>query len=156
MNCELLGYIQPSTTWIILDVIGPIIIGLAVAYIAYRQWKTASDRVNLELYHKRYDVFKETLNILLKNSKQKINLEDASSYVMKMEEAKFLFERDVQSLLEEISVTLLRIADEEMSEHSPREYLAYPHPEGDSNWLMEIPSHVADPFLKYLDFRKLK
>ncbi|WP_395670195.1 hypothetical protein [Rhodoferax sp.] len=74
----------------------PVFIALFVAFIAYRQWRVAREKLRLDLYNKRFTIFEVTLNFyqqLLDG--RNISAEEMQSlhrkYIGAMIESKFLF-----------------------------------------------------------------
>ena len=50
--------LPPDATWLsIAQAVGPTIVAVIVAYVAIRQWLTARNKLKLDLFEKRYDVY---------------------------------------------------------------------------------------------------
>ena len=48
------------------NLILPAVLGLMMAYIAYRQWKTSHDTFNLAMYDRRFKVYANTIRFVAK------------------------------------------------------------------------------------------
>ena len=56
---------QTTPEWTIyLQAIGPVLIGIFIAFVAWNQWKTNNDRLRHELFEKRWDVFNFVYKLL--------------------------------------------------------------------------------------------
>lgn len=72
----------------------PLLVALFVAYIAYRQWRVARQKLRLELYNKRFAIFETTLRFyqdLLGESNSSESAALHRQFITAMIEAKFLF-----------------------------------------------------------------
>lgn len=77
----------------------PILVALFVAYIAYRQWRIAQQKLRLDLYNKRFAIFETTLHMfqeLLGGTSLTVDQFDSlhRQYITAMIEAKFLFDAE--------------------------------------------------------------
>ncbi len=152
----------------------PIIAILAV-YLAYQQYRINKrnskyqieidlKRINLELYNKRYKIFTETKNIILKLSKYaEIDSQSLSDFVFNTNEHKFLFGPEIVEYLDELfkNATTLTAKKREQSNTD-----IYPVPSlqrkkiiaeyGELlNWFTNEYENCEAMFIKYLDFRNL-
>ena len=68
----------------VIQAIGPtfvaVVVGLIAAYVAYRQWETAKNRLKLDLFEKRY----ELLNVI--NSIIRLANKDTENFLFEMSE----------------------------------------------------------------------
>jgi hypothetical protein len=81
--------------------LGQLAIACAVGYIAWRQWKTAHDKLKLDLFEKRFAIWtsvQEFLNDILHN--MDVDHPRISHFVWETNNAKFLFGSEVDEYLE--------------------------------------------------------
>lgn len=85
-----------------------VVIAAIVAYIAWQQHKTNRDKLRLDLYNKRYEVF-SSLKILLAHILQQgsIKLEQVNEFTRATREAVFLFDEDIETYLETVRIKAL-------------------------------------------------
>ena len=76
----------------------PVIAVIAV-YIAYRQHKTASDKLRLELYDRRYRIYQLTKEYVLKCYQSDDDLDVLGKFYPVINEGKFLFKKDFTDYL---------------------------------------------------------
>lgn len=72
----------------------PLLVALFVAYIAYRQWRVARQKLRLDLYNKRFAVFETTLRFyqdLLGESNSAESEPLHRQFITAMIESRFLF-----------------------------------------------------------------
>lgn len=80
-----------------------LLIAGAVAYIAWRQHKTAQEKIRLDLFQKRFETYRSLIGVIRdpgaesENSKQ---LHD--EYWERIQVAQFLFDKDVLTYLDEV------------------------------------------------------
>lgn len=77
------------------------VIAVFGAWIAYRQWRTAQNKLKLDLFEKRmavYDSVRETLGFIVTHGK--IGLGEQFKYMSGIRSAKWLFDADVAEYLE--------------------------------------------------------
>ena len=80
----------------IISALGPVIIGLAVAYIAFQQWKTARDRLKLDLYEKRLKVFTAAHEMYMEVMNRYVGLDDGTKldeFALRYRASQFLFHK---------------------------------------------------------------
>ena len=123
--------------WVqILQALGPmavaLVVGLAAAALAYGQWKTARDKLRLDLFERRMEVYlliDEFRVRALKNGA--VNHDDIGILHRAEERAKFLFGSDVSEFIEELKRHWLDLInathgmeqfDEEKSLHIAEKY----------------------------------
>jgi hypothetical protein len=92
----------------IIQALGPtivaIVVGLVAAYVAYRQWRTAQDRLRFDLFQRRFAIFEAVMTLLaetLSNSHEH-NSERVSTFMRGSKGIEFLFDAEINSYLEEI------------------------------------------------------
>jgi|SRR5580704_12466543 hypothetical protein len=80
-----------------------LIISCIGAWIAFRQAKIATAKLNLDLYEKRFDVFDAARTLVAKFLRDaNINTEDIITFNIGVAEAIFLFEPEVKNYLDEL------------------------------------------------------
>ena len=152
----------------------PIIAVLAV-YIAYQQYqinKKVSERqnflnlkkLNLDLYQKRFRIFNETKEILLKiNKEAKIDIIEIRNFNFSINESKFLFGDEIIQYLQDLQKSANKLSNLTKSSdnsslyrdgHQARKQLV------DErhvliNWFTTEYENVENRFIKYLDFKNL-
>ena len=78
----------------------PVIACIAV-YIAYQQYKTNRDKLRLDLYNKRYEVFYSLMKLLAHILQTaKVEHEQVNEFSREAKEAVFLFDKDISTYLD--------------------------------------------------------
>jgi hypothetical protein len=85
-----------------------IIIATFVAYVAYVQFKLANEKFKLDLFEKRFAIYKEVESFLQKNMPN-ITSEEALNFFYNTKAAIFLFEDDIADYLNEIFKNALEL-----------------------------------------------
>lgn len=102
----------PSGLEVLSDV-SQIVLGLAVAIIAYQQWVLAKNKAKFDLYEKRYEAFKALKTYLSSVlSSGKVNTQDIVDFRWKFDEHYFLYDEDIRGYISEIykeSFEILRL-----------------------------------------------
>ncbi|MDD5203855.1 MAG: hypothetical protein PHS17_00460 [Desulfobacterales bacterium] len=140
----------------------PVIAGVT-AYIAWQQWKTNKQKLNLERYDRRLRVYEEVrkiLSIIMRDAKA--SMDDLLRFRTAVSEADFLFGPEIPEYIDEIythGVKLGRWKDEyrDFTQQIPDGYdhkkvVSEMHRE--LNWLMEQFGPAKEKFKKYLDISK--
>jgi len=139
------------------------VIGIATTYIAYQQWKTNQNKLNLDRYEKRLQVYKEVVRYI------SVAFRDASygndelmTFRTKVSDADFLFGEEVPKYIDELhrrTVMLARWNDEYRDYSQPRPE-NYDHQKvvdemhKELNWISEQYEPAQNIFKKYLDISK--
>jgi hypothetical protein len=139
------------------------VIGIATTYIAYQQWKTNQNKLNLDRYEKRLQVYKEVVRYI------SVGVQDASygndelmTFRTKVSDADFLFGEEVPKYIDELhrrTVMLARWNDEYRDYSQPRPE-NYDHQKvvdemhKELNWISEQYEPARNIFKKYLDISK--
>jgi hypothetical protein len=89
-----------------IQVYGPVIVAVIAALIAgtiaYRQWKTAADKLRLDLFEKRWKVFKGVQQLLGKAAlRADVTSEDLREFLVATEGARWLFDPALAEFLED-------------------------------------------------------
>ena len=136
----------------------PVIAGV-VAYIAYQQHKTNRDKLRLDLYNKRYEVFHSLAALLARILQQgNVKYEQVTEFSRATKEAVFLFDEGIETYLETIRKKALDLwaAEETMK----------PLPVGKErsakvaevrelcDWFTKQFEVAIDKFNKYLQFKQ--
>jgi hypothetical protein len=148
-----------AATW--FGAFGQIAVGVAVAYIAWRQHRTATDKLRLNLFEKRFAVYhalEDLIETVIYESA------DAESFVLeycqRTSEAKFLFHEEVTSYLDEIKDKAMRLRSlkfmhSHLNERMENEF--FDEMTAIIMWFRN-PGHTkrrADLFDKYLNFKNI-
>lgn len=96
-------------------------IAIAVAWIGFQQWRTASDKVRLELFEKRFSVYQAVVDVMGQQSATaRVKLGDIFSYRTGVMQAEWLFGNEVWKYLHDDFDAMLvkhQQLDEELAEH---------------------------------------
>ncbi len=134
------------------------IIAGIVAYIAFMQFKTNRDRLRLELYKKRFSIYKG-LNTIIRSYIRDLDISIAAlkEFRAKTHEAAFLFDDDIVQYLEEVYNNALTL-----NSLNYKNKTNLPDPEGaeivkkiqeTGNWLERQLIDSKPKFSKYLKFK---
>lgn len=87
----------------IVAALGPLLIGASVVYIAWRQWRTAQDKIILDTFDKRFAVFMDVRRL----ASIYLQMEDLPPHEISLPndiiaKGRFLFGDDVNKILKEI------------------------------------------------------
>ncbi len=92
----------------IIQALTTLVLGCVAAYIAWRQWRTSNDRLVLDLFHRRFQVFQElTRTISEAFNNAEIQIGDLAKFDAATEKARFLFGNEVHVYLKQIRVKLI-------------------------------------------------
>jgi hypothetical protein len=144
-----------------------VLIAAIVAYIAYQQSLTARAKLRLDLYNKRFDVFRNCLKLThafydLK-ADEKVNEDFDKAYrdfVISFYESKFLFDKNIYDTLKKIEEDL-RNRSEYWKNKSAMDYAIRPltiHMEKDETRQANIRENLLsleDKMEKYMNFHTL-
>jgi uncharacterized protein YhaN len=92
----------------VLQALSVLVIGGIGAYIAWRQWRTAHDRLKLDLFDRRlaaYQRLKDATTPI--NASGKVTNEDADRFAQAMHDMRFLFDKETDTCVDEIYRTML-------------------------------------------------
>jgi hypothetical protein len=105
----------PLPYWVqIVQALGPTFIAVAAlaitGYFAWRQWKTARDKVRFDIFQLRYTYFIALRDFLIEILREGNAPSDKlNEYVRKMVGAEFVFEKDIVDYIEEIRVRSIKL-----------------------------------------------
>lgn len=151
------------------------LIAVITTYIAIQQYRTnklvaahqlqiATKKLNFDLYEKRFRIFQETKDFILRIAKEgKIDILEVHDFNININEAKFLFSVDIVQFLQELQKRVLNYSHltEEINNHNlfPVHSAEYAEKVREwaelSKWFTCEYEHVEDRFLAYLDFKNL-
>jgi hypothetical protein len=87
----------------IAQIITTSVVGLIAVYIAWRQWRTAHDRLILDLFERRFQVFQDlTRTVSAAVNKPHVEINDLADFDQATEKARFLFGPEVHGYLREV------------------------------------------------------
>jgi hypothetical protein len=88
-----------TATW--FAAIGQVLVGLAVVYIAWRQHRTARDKLRLDLFDKRFSIWLSLKRLLAAiNSGSMVSFDSIARFTAETSEAKWIFGPEVVEYLE--------------------------------------------------------
>jgi hypothetical protein len=87
------------------------LIGLVVAYVAFQQWLTNRRRLKLELFDRRYAVYRATKDAILEVvHKADISDDSCNTYIAATGDSEFLFGQDVVNYLKELWSNMIEVS----------------------------------------------
>jgi len=87
-----------------------LVLGLVAAYVVWRQWRTSQDRLVLDLFERRFQVFQELTRATTDSlSKPQVSVQDLANFDAATEKARFLFGPEIHSYLGEIRGLLIQV-----------------------------------------------
>ena len=85
-------------------------LGVVAGYIAWRQWRTAHDRLLVDLFDRRFAAFQELTRAIDEAfHKPNAGVADLAKFDIASEKARFVFNREVHNYLSEIRKGLINI-----------------------------------------------
>ncbi|MFZ2269440.1 MAG: hypothetical protein WAV95_17845 [Azonexus sp.] len=133
-----------------------LVIGGIAAYVAWRQHQTAREKLKLDLFDKRYEVFEHTCRLLseAQGNDEEINLPFAYHSEL-IPKARFLFGEAIEEYLQEIGqqrIELWILNERIMKEGRLPKNEEQQHLDLLAWFLRESTGGARDAFLPYLDF----
>ena len=138
-------------------------IAIIATYIAWQQWKTNQQKLNLERYDRRLVVYEEVrkiLSIIVRDAN--VSYEDLLKFRTAVSEADFLFGEEIPAYIDEIykrGINLHRW-NEEYRDYRQEIPEGYDHKKvvdemhRELKWLAEQFDPAKEKFRKYLDISK--
>lgn len=134
---------------VVLQALLPIAIALAVGVIAFLQWRTAHQKVVLDVFDRRLSVFDDTMKFRQEVSHQgfKIDMETVVAFHTVRRRARFLFGDDVNAVLQKwhehliefsTSITMIELDEDARQEHAPKATAAYKASAGLQHQINEV------------------
>lgn len=139
------------------------VIGIATTYIAYQQWKTNQNKLNLDRFERRLQVYKEVVRYI------SVAVRDASygngelmTFRAKVSDADFLFGEEVSKYIAELHRRTAKLAQwhNEYRDASQPQPESYDHQKvvdemhKEQMWILEQYEPARNIFKKYLDISK--
>jgi hypothetical protein len=92
------------------QMITTLVVGLVAAYVAWRQWRTAHDRLMLDLFERRFQSFQELTQVVSTAlSKPHPDANDLADFDRASQKARFLFGPEVYAYLGQMRVHLVTL-----------------------------------------------
>jgi len=144
-----------------LSPIATFIVGLAVAFIAFQQWKVARHKLRLDLFEKRYKVYeaaRQFLAVLI--SRADFGVEDLHAFNLGTMDAVLLFPERIKAHLDEIRKHAVNMrTSQKLFETLPigpnrSEHVQRAH--DDMKWLDDALLGLPDTFSEFLSFSAVK
>lgn len=139
------------------------VIAIVATYIAWQQWQTNRQKLNLERYDRRLHVYEEVNKILSIIIRDAIaSTEDLLNFRTSVSEADFLFGPEIPQYIDQIyrhGLNLWR-RTKEYRDYTQMEPEGYNHKkvvddiETELTWFSEQSNEAKDKFKKYLDISK--
>jgi len=139
------------------------LIAIVATYIAWQQWKTNQQKLNLERYDRRLRVYEEVikiLSIILRDANASI--EDLLKFRTSVSEADFLFGPEIPAYIGEIYKRGLNLRrwNQEYRDYTQEKPDGYDHKKvvdekhKELTWLVDQFEPAKEKFKKYLDISK--
>jgi hypothetical protein len=135
-----------------------IMIGLFVAYTAYNQYLLSKQKFRLDMFDKRYGVYKNTQVFLTKILRDaKIEMEDIFEFRAGTQDSIFLFKEDISDYLKNIDNKALELWETHKSldgvqKGEKRSKICYKQTEL-LDWLTAQLPELKNKFASYLEFK---
>jgi len=139
------------------------LIAIVATYIAWQQWKTNQQKLNLERYDRRLHVYEEVikiLSIILRDVNA--SMEDLLKFRTSVSEADFLFGPEIPAYIDEIYKRGLNLWrwNQEYRDYTQEKPDGYDHKKvvdemhKELTWLVDQFEPAKEKFKKYLDISK--
>ncbi len=139
------------------------VIAIVATYIAWQQWKTNQQRLNLERYDRRlrvYEEVKKILSIIARDAK--VSIEDLLTFRTSVSEADFLFGPEILQYIDEIYKRGLNLWNwnQKYRDYTQVKPEGYDHEKvvdemyKELGWLTDQFGPAQQKFKKYLDVSK--
>lgn len=88
-------YASRLPLWVqFLGALAPAVIAGIVGYVAYRQWRTAQERLKLDLFDRRWSIYEETKRFLATREAGALQIAAVNRFAAETKGAQFLFDHD--------------------------------------------------------------
>lgn len=136
------------------------LIAIITVYIAYQQYHINKQKLKLDLYEKRYRIFKETKKLLHKiNQDGAIDTIELRDFGFNTNDKVFLFNEDIVEFIEEIKRKAIDISfNKDEIEKAPDlvvRNLLREEKHTLTRWFTSEYINIESRFLIYLDFKNL-
>ena len=139
------------------------VIAVITTYIAWQQWKTNRQKLNLDRYDRRLRIYQEViriLSIILRDAKA--STEDLLKFRTSVSEADFLFGPEIPKFIDEVYSHGLKLWrwNQEYRDHTKEAPKNYDHKKvvdemhKELTWLTEQFEPAKEKFKKYLDISR--
>jgi hypothetical protein len=138
-----------------------LVLGFAVAYVAWQQWQIARHRLRLDLFDRRYKVYdaaRKFLSIILREAR----FEDSQlfEFYAGTSDAEFLFDSDVVDYLEQVRKRAVHMRTaQKIYEHMPVGDERSRHVQSEHDdllWLTDQLTAMTAVFRPYLGFSHVR
>ena len=88
-------------------------IGVGVVAIAFLQWQTNKNRLKVELFDRRYQIYravKDLIDSIMVEGGVKISEKEANRFVLAVSESQFLFDKELATYIKSISKKAVKMA----------------------------------------------
>jgi len=139
------------------------LIAIVATYIAWQQWKTNQQKLNLERYERRLRVYEEVIKILsIIVRDANASIEDLLKFRTSASEADFLFGPEIPAYIDEIYKHGLNLGrcNQEYRDYTQEKPDGYDHKKvvdekhKEIKWLVDQFKPAKEKFKKYLDISK--
>jgi hypothetical protein len=152
---------MPIVFWYLQGLLAPVIGGIA-GYIAWRQWKTSSQKLKLDLFDRRFRVFQAVRDILGMMYTTVSDDKKLYEFLSQTRDVEFLFGAEIRDYVETVWRHATRLSDAKKQltailDTAPietRQKLAQVETE-EVQWAFAETRVIADKFKKHLDLSKL-
>lgn len=136
------------------------VVALLALYIAWAQWRTARDKLRLDLFEKRVRVYDAVINALNEFYREaKFSPEGFAEYQLGVSGAQWLFGEEVQAYLKEFRSKMWEFElHQAQLEGLDGGDGRLPHIAGKQSvrqWFVDQPDQIDELFMPYLEFREL-
>ena len=157
--------ITPETTKLFKELILPtctLMLAGCTFYVAYKQKKINEaqlennrNQLKLNLYNRRYKIYTETKDLLLKICRDsRVSVEELKEFESLTRESFFLFEDDINVFLKQVSDKAIEkeVVDEKYKENMETHYIEHM---SHIHWFVKEKQNLQMKFLRYLDLKNI-
>lgn len=139
------------------------LIAIITCYIAYQQWKTNRDKLNLDRYERRLEIYKEVVRFISVGIREaNYENDELMNFKPKVSEADFLFGEEIPTYINELQERAVNLSYwnkeyKDCTQPKPENYNHEKIVEGMHKELVWISSQLESAkslFKKYLDVSK--
>lgn len=136
------------------------VIGVIACYIAWQQWKTNRDKLNLDRYERRLKVYEEVVRFIIIGIREaNYENDDLMTFKPKVSEADFLFGEEVSKYINELQKRAVNLSywNKEYRDYSQSKPENYNHGKvvekkhEELIWISSQLEPAKELFKKYLD-----
>lgn len=139
------------------------VIGIIACYIAWQQWKTNREKLTLDRYERRLEVYKEVVRfITIGIRKANYNDDELMNFKPKVSESDFLFGEEISKYIDELQERAVNLSywNKEYRDYSQQKTDNYDHKKvveekhKELIWISSQLQPAKNLFKKYLDVSK--